>query len=67
MSTKEIVVNYLSKRKTAASSKEIAMRVGANWKTVRNVLGILVNQDTLTTSTVKCKVDKTVRTGYALA
>jgi transcription initiation factor IIE alpha subunit len=67
MSVEGKVVQYLSKRKTAASSKEISLRTGANWKTVRNVLGILANKGVVVnTLTAKCSVDKTTRTGYAL-
>ena len=67
MTVKSKVVNYLAKRKTAASSKEIAMRVEANWKTVRNVLGILMNEGAVSEASIKCKVDNAPRNGYVLA
>lgn len=67
MTVETKVVSYLSRRKTPASSKEIAMRVKANWKTVRNVLGILANKGKVYTDDVKCKVDNISRTGYSLA
>lgn len=59
------VWDYLQKRKTAATSPEIAKAIGASEHTVRRILGGMVSEDEKSRKT--CRVTGTPRMAYMFA